>query len=77
MQKAMKGTPVVTFDPRPPDQRQINAQAIENFRCDLRSLPVPCTFLDTLVPCVDKIKHDHGCYSLPPTTEYRKCVNPP
>ena len=25
MQKTRKGTPAVTFDPRPPDQRQINA----------------------------------------------------
>ena len=45
MQKTRKGTPVVTFDPRPPDQRQSNAQAIENFCCDLLSLPVPCAFL--------------------------------
>ena len=44
----------VTFDPRPPNQRQINVQAIEDFCCDLLSLPAPCAFLD--MSCV----HRHG-----------------
>ena len=77
MQKTRKGTSAVNFNHRPSDQWQINKKAIENFHCDLLSLPVPCVFLYTLVPSVDKIKHDHGCYSLPPTTEYRQIVNPP
>ena len=46
--KKRKDLPVVRFDPRPPDCRQLTSEAIEKFRCDL--LPVnqpsrvPCPF---------------------------------
>ena len=32
-------------------------------RCDLLKLNKPCEFLSIITPCVDKIKHDHGCYT--------------
>ena len=53
--------PVVRFDLRPPDYRQLTSEANEKFCCDLLSLNQPSAFLEYLVPSVEKIKHDH-CY---------------
>ena len=53
--------PVVRFDLRPPDYRQLTSEAIEKFCCHLLSLNQPSAFLECLVPSVEKIKHDH-CY---------------
>ena len=59
--KKRKDLPVVRFDLRPPDYRQLTSEAIEKFCCDLLSLNQPSAFLGCLVPSVEKIKHDH-CY---------------
>ena len=53
------------FDPRQPEDRQLNNNAIEQLRCELLDSNHPCLLLDILIPSVDKITHDH-CYSLPP-----------
>ena len=52
LQKNIKDLPVVRFDPRPPDYRQLTSEAIEKFRCDLLSLNQPSAFLECLVPSV-------------------------
>ena len=61
LQKKRKDLPVVTFDLRPPDYRQLTSEAIEKFCCDLLLLIQSSAFLECLVPSVEKIKHDH-CY---------------
>ena len=54
-----------TFDPRQPEDHQLNNDAIEQLHCELLDSNHPRLFLDILIPSVDKITHDH-CYSLPP-----------
>ena len=72
--KEKKVSPLVTFDPRPIDQRKIGDEVVEKFRCDLLSLKEPPAFLDSLVPSVEKIKHDHT-YSQLPSAELEHNVN--
>ena len=47
-------------DPRPEYLRRDSAQACEQLRCRLVGLNTPCAFLHILVPCTDKITHDHS-----------------
>ena len=61
LQKKRKDLPVVRFDLRPPDYPQLTSEANEKFRCDLLSLNHSSAFLESLVPSVENIKHDH-CY---------------
>ena len=46
-------------DLRQPEHRAIDHSWIEQLRCDLSSLNLPCAFLDILVPPTSKIQHDH------------------
>ena len=68
--KESKSISISTFDPRQPEHRKNSTGAIENLRCDLLSLEQHCSFLDILVPSVDKISHDHT-YALPPMDEVK------
>ena len=49
-----------TASPRPEHLRRDSAQACEQLRCRLVGLNTPCAFLHILVPCMDKITHDHN-----------------
>ena len=49
------------FDPRPLCLRGANPVALETLRCDLLSLGQPSGLLSVIVPCTEKIDHDH-CY---------------
>lgn len=51
----------VIFDPRPQSLREPDPIALEDLRCDLISLGMPCGLLSILVPSVQKVEHDH-CY---------------
>ena len=66
MQKNNKDSPIVSFDPCPANHHHLTNKEIETFRCSLLSLNMPFAFLECLVPCFDKINHDH-CYSKLPT----------
>ena len=57
--KEKKVSPIVSFDPRPLDQRTVSNDAIESFRCDLLSLHEPPAFLDILIPSTKKVENDH------------------
>ena len=50
------------YDPRPPHFRFKDVKAIEQLRTDLLSLPHSYALTTLLVPCTQKIMHDH-CYA--------------
>lgn len=74
--KKKKTSPVVSFDPRPVNQRKLGDEAIERFRCDLLSLSEAPAFLDLLIPSVKKIKHDHT-YSKAASTLVQQSIQLP
>lgn len=65
LQLHSSGKSLSTFDTRQPTDCKLCESVIEKLHCNLLQLNQHCTFLDTLIPSVDKIAHDHTYALLP------------
>ena len=63
IRSAQQSHTVSEFDPRPEALRTTDPTALENLRCRLLQLDKPCSFMQLLIPSVDKIEHDHSYYN--------------
>ena len=59
-----------TFDPRQPEERTLPKGAVEKLHCELLQQNQQCLILDILIPCQNKIMHDHT-YALPPSAQVK------